>query len=724
MQDNVFTLIRYDRFTGLEHSRIEIAEPEKFKDMKESVQRDKNGKHGVFFNYSTDLVFYNSVHKDSVTGVKFNSNAYDFIKAAYDQDFSSAVLQLTIAYKGSIDFDLYADFKDCNDDKYNKLFTLKFASRQPFLLKESQEQKVDIALNPARLSTINMRQTTIIRRNKARINQDLFLLDDDDLQPLGFSFTPPFYWQDEEFPGSRYTETFETTEHLFLDNARGDFDYKNRYVFVIEAIHDSAVFSSNVSIDVVFEVRNLKDEVVHSNNQTIPGVLAATISILGAFNYYYSFELDQTGSFLSESVNKLFVSFTVQNPPNVNFGWSVVFFRDDLQYWQGNTALQTLYNTLSQREDSFIQLDWNEKLFSTTCEGAMLKDCFQEVLNFNGLTLQSSILDDVQKLGSMFMTTGRRIARSTEANQMSISFKTLFEEWQKLQNLGYSLEGNVLIIEEATYFYDDSQIFELNEVSKFDEDPNDDFNYNIMKVGFSTYKEDGLGVLYENESFNSQREYNLEASKYSKTLNLVCSFVMSNFIIEKYRRDADKENDDKFVVIALNRSELVDSTFYTIDGTAATHPVNTVAEGFEAYDNPTNDYGGLDETSLINFRYTPARIARNWLNIFKTSLYKLTAGEKIAKFIDGQPKFNMTVDNVQENSDIALTSIQEIFKPITYKLETYLSRDQYKDLKSKKTNLIRLTFEGATYEGYLLDMEYNFNEQIVSIDLIPKADTI
>lgn len=676
-----YTLIRYNRTTGLEQSSLRIGEPKGFRDMEEDLKRDMDV-HGVFFSYTSEVEFFNYFYTDETTGQQVAANAYDYIKQAYNEEAANANIQLVVEQDSQIIFDLYLNFESFQDDPLDKIWTITTETRTPFLLKEKQEQKVVINAN----KEIRLRAKDIIYPSKALINENLTV------RPFNqVTFSPTFRWQDAENRAVelRTTISDDANEYFVFSKAAGLIDFELRLRGVI--FGQSVSPNINVTISIVIASDPNQANILQTFSQA--GVAIYTVNE-GGIGGTHIFDITVPNSSYNATTNAyVFVNITTNAT---------------------NLTQSIGYDSLVSYFNIFAHSVFN----GTPCTGSLLKNAFQDVLFFHNFNLSSVVLNDLQDLGSIFLTLGRRIAQGTEDIDIAVNFKDLFDESQKVFNLGYEITNGQIIIESIEYFYDQSTQYTLGEVSDLKVVPFVNFNYNVFQCGYDKYKEDALGKTYENESFNSVREYNLLSSRFESKLSVKTEFITSNFVIEKLRRDIEKQDDDEIYLVALNRTPIT-STKYSDNASEQTYEINEVAEGFEPFDDISNDYGGLDEDGLINIRLSPRRIANRWARILKTALYKLPASEQKASFITGEPKLNFVTEGLDEREDIDLSLVDFLFIPEKYELKTYLSESAFTDLKQNHLyHTIVCEYAGQTYAGFLLAAKYNRRTQLAEMSLV------
>jgi hypothetical protein len=719
-----FTLIRYNKKTPfLEMERLNIAEPEGYKDLDFDLKRD-NSVHGVFFEFSTELKFYNYLITEN--NAQINSNAYDFIKSAYAQDGVNTRIQLLVIEDNITLFDLYFNMQSFKDDPLNSVWSCNCETKEPFLLKDRQEQKVKMAAD----KTVQLRETNIFQTAESAINSFKFQYFQTDFtsQPTD-TITPTFNWDAEvDFGNTVVTDGIDEDQVLFTTKSFGDYNFEVKHKFCVFITAPISINTTNASFELILRIDSQSNTNLYTNNITLSNPQhIESYFFFGVYINVFLFENTQSGTLnINVSGAKFYVNVKLITAPTISGigfapDWRVIYYIKDTDYFN-NVLNQTSLDILSQSGFSFFNIYYQNIKASTPCTGELLGSAFEQILAKANLNLQSSIMNNLEQLGSIFITLGRRIARATTEIDLSLNFKDTFEESQKMFNLGYGISGTNVLIESINYFYDKTTFYQLSEVSELEISYANEFSYNVFLCGYDKFKEDKLGKLYENEAYNSRREYNIEGTVAEKKLDVKTKFIASNWIVEKLRRDVDKNDDEQIFVFALNRSEIT-STKYNADATSTIYPANTVVEGIEPYDEADNEYYGLDKENIFNIRLSPRRIAMNWESILKTSLYKFDALEQKAMFISGEPKTQLRIADVIENENIDLSLVSALFKPEKYELKTYLSLAQFIDIKSNYLyKLIKFEYNLIDYEGFILSAKYNFNTALLELTLIANSD--
>ena len=686
-----FTLFRYDRADEtILTDTLEILEPIGYLELNETIKRDLDV-HGVFFEYASELGFINYLYTSLDTGLQVYAPAYDFLLTAYDEDGASTIVKLEIELfdTNEIIYELYLDFTKNGSptiDPRNKIFSIQSSDRKPFLLTENQKKKVNVS----NFIDIRMRQKSIEFTSQYSLDPNNLLFTE-----LNAVVTPPVQWNLTEYNQAFAPTSIDGAPTLASVSNEPVYRYDENgtvaYTVRIAGSVDYGIIVGGFNTTLEFSLRDIANNIIYSDTDTV---------------------------FVPAPTTILNFDFTVQGSNVITGSGVFAHIRLDLGQ-QGLSKDITFDGDISEGN-----LNLTTKVFGSPATAILLKQSFEDILDGlnQNFTFFSSIMDDLQDLGSIAVTLMRRVNPNLQPDiniDLSLDYQTHFAEIQKMFNLGYEINGNEIRIEDITYFYTDTIYTLPNEVTDVRIESFDTLSKSTFVSGYKTFKEKDLGTLNENQAFNSNRNYNLTDSPYSQKLDVRTEYVASNIIIEKVRREINRTFDDKVAVLTLNREE-IESTRYSSDGSIDTYAPLEVVEGIEPFDIPSNDYFGLNGEDLINIRVSPRRLGERYVPSLRGSFFPLPDPIQIATFISGDPKTQLKVDNVEENSDIDLTTQNGLFAPKKISLETFFSQSQYNDLKANRKNTIDFDFEGINYQGFLIQVDYNRETTLATIELIQR----
>jgi hypothetical protein len=215
----------------------------------------------------------------------------------------------------------------------------------------------------------------------------------------------------------------------------------------------------------------------------------------------------------------------------------------------------------------------------------------------------------------------RNMKQGANDYPFQMSFKELFDAMDCRYNLGMRIEKDgddyFIRVEPKYYFYEsEPNDVSFEYVSDIKETVNTDVIYNVFNSGYQKWQMN-IAKINGIDEFNSPRTWKCSNKNANKTLDRVCKFIASGYLIEFTRREQFRkvpttsfETDTEKFFIALNRVT-VTSTKYTDDGTSDTYGLGEVSETLEAFDNVSNV---LNPSTCYNLRHTPREMAASWMN--------------------------------------------------------------------------------------------------------------
>ena len=158
------------------------------------------------------------------------------------------------------------------------------------------------------------------------------------------------------------------------------------------------------------------------------------------------------------------------------------------------------------------------------------------------------------------VTNGFQLRRFDTANRSpQISLKDILTSLNALYCIGMGYEGSSMRVEQREYFYNDSEILFIPEVSDFEETAATDLIFNNLKIGYSKYLDEGIRLLDE---FNTEHEYLSPVRRHENQFSQLSTLIGSGYAIETTRRaqfsdtqkDSTKYDDDNFI-LAVRKDE-------------------------------------------------------------------------------------------------------------------------------------------------------------------------
>ena len=297
----------------------------------------------------------------------------------------------------------------------------------------------------------------------------------------------------------------------------------------------------------------------------------------------------------------------------------------------------------------------------------------------------------------------------TGAPDNAAVYRTTFKDFFKsvsmaIGPLGLGIElrsgKETLVIERLSYFFDDTQITDLGDVSDLMVSLNKDLNIQRIKIGYP-----------EKEYDNT--EYSLNEP------NTTSSFTTKNFSVKKELDLTSKYRADwhGLTVVTENNSggETDDSAdddiwFLEIDPSTFVPRVGYLKKK-----------GTVGTVDLHNALLTPMRAMWRHLNFFEGCQYRVYADQgaeaKITFSAGGNDQRNnecatyLGGDWVYEWSSVNLYGTGGYFQPVDIQFKAPYPLDMIELIEAAPNGLIEFTYKGNTYYGYLLKIEVKLSEK-------------
>lgn len=302
--------------------------------------------------------------------------------------------------------------------------------------------------------------------------------------------------------------------------------------------------------------------------------------------------------------------------------------------------------------------------------------------------------------GSLDAITNGKLIRNYPDEPLTVNMRDLFKSFDAVYNLGlgYDRVNDRFYIDRKSKFFDSSYLmFDLGEVANLKISPLEEGYFNKILGGYD-YEgeyEDFQGAF----EFNLQREYAL-STPVKEDADYRGKYNFDSIGVELARRKQYFDNSSK--------DTRYDKLVYIIKTDGSNPILGSNLEGFR----------GIEQ--YYNTMLTPRQNATRWGNVLKTALYK---NNNPIKFQTASKQFEMTVDGVNEFSDIAQTDIPDdpIFIPELYSFESYITTDYLTILNANPHGFIRFTYEGVTYEGYVKEIKTGDYNKKATYELFAKA---
>jgi hypothetical protein len=364
--------------------------------------------------------------------------------------------------------------------------------------------------------------------------------------------------------------------------------------------------------------------------------------------------------------------------------------------------------------------------------------------------LQSSFLDYTENgaasdgCGGLNMITNGYQLRGID-NAPEISLNDVLESIDAIYGTGYSFEKNYnngydLRVELMEYFYGDGEIvdlgspLEIKEGGSYKEETFQDLVINNVNIGYEKYSndEDFRGNL---DDFLTESNYSLPISTVKGRYTKKSPLIASGRLIQATFEERDEPNkvwkyDKNNFIIAVRREASLwkpenDENFETVTGID-------------------------DSTTAYNIKFAPVYMLLNHALIINSSLFGKDVTEKIKNTDTAinqsfTAQFDIYEDCLLGDSQrLSRTSVGDIqiqnnyqslrlFKPTKHVFVIALSTDQRNTIidaiennaDDSTKNYGYLTYqdnEGNTQTGYPINIKWNPNSKIATIETIEKAD--
>lgn len=747
-----------------------IEEPIGWKSIKLSLEREKN-KHGIFFDYSQDLQFFNSP-KDS------SKDAYDFLKAAYEAYGVEAEVLMEVelacgddgAFESQgvwrLDFTSYSE----SIEDGLCLITLSMESADTLMVfRNRYNQAVDMATEESfegsalgpytglpQLTSIPPVQLLQMATLNSPIGEGRVFtgIAQSDTVPAGggtIVIGYDNYGQFELSPGKGYDSLepnnldeiatrFRVTNTAYeaiadFKDPNYQFEYGGEYEFQVRL-----TFAGNVFIDT-----DAPSTDCGGDQNTFTDVFARIILSVGGTDYTLWEETDTgcfedlyaftgTGGAVEITINhtvaaddEMSIYIQVGGSGEWNRGvaglpidWSSAFASDV------DVTIRAKTEKVATEHDLFLINEVGSRILE-----AITDDQYRLLSNYYGRSDSEPYAapDGTDGVGGLRGLTQGLILRNDDSlGNLTISFKELFDNLNALDNIGIGLEDDpsragfkVLRMEPMAYFYDPTVMIQLDKVPRVTRKPTPDEHFSIFKFGFSRYEAEAFLGLDE---FNTEREYRTELEVIDNTLTQICKFVASGYAVELTRRidgssDGTREDwrfDEDQFVICLKRDT----------GSLIVEQGNIV--GSSNIESPT---------SIINFRISPNRNALRWLKRILATYRDPEAAESVLKFVSGSNNVIASglmtgLDPIAgailaENQTLSLSDFGDeadgkpVYIPEEWVFEFPLSWEDYNTIKADPRGVVEARFGQQTEysQFYLRKLEYMPNEGKAEWTLLP-----
>jgi hypothetical protein len=276
-------------------------------------------------------------------------------------------------------------------------------------------------------------------------------------------------------------------------------------------------------------------------------------------------------------------------------------------------------------------------------------------------------------------------------------------------------ERTAIVIKNKREFFDDSEMTVLlSNVRKISRDYDHDHIANAVQIGHSKWQGWDISGIDDPQT---ERTFANTFRNIGKKFKLLSNWIGASLTIEQARRttrvkSADYRYDNEVFIIGVKDDT---DTGIQVD----------LGDGF-------SDVSGLqNEATRYNKRLTATRTFLRWLDYFNGALqFYLTSAWK---FVGGQGNYDMTStmqvngcddayggNPLTENQNIQVEN-NHIFTPQAFKIEHYLTWDQYKAIRAQRHKAIGISQTTENHKPFFIkDLEWMISDRTVSIVAWPK----
>lgn len=336
-------------------------------------------------------------------------------------------------------------------------------------------------------------------------------------------------------------------------------------------------------------------------------------------------------------------------------------------------------------KESNLDMTNLDKALPTVSKGARLFDVFNrmiESITSKKNVLISPVLDEDGKYYDYTLQNGLLIRNYTEEEaQMSFKFKDLFQSCERIFNIGLSIDGNKVTIDDKRNFFRDGVVHTIEakdiEVDSFVKSIDTDYYYSDVEVGYAKSAYEEISGL---EEYNNKSAYNTIISNLNNKIDAISKLRGDGYGIEFARRlqkFADETSDSKYDKDNFILNIIFDGIKY----------VQRTTEGFDSVT-------GIDFNSTpANLEITPARNLRRWGWMLTAGLQKYT--DKLIRFNSSDVRSDLSTtlggETVTESTDITYQELDNpLFTGDKIQFSAPLSLEDYKKIKASPYQIIKV----------------------------------
>ncbi len=364
---------------------------------------------------------------------------------------------------------------------------------------------------------------------------------------------------------------------------------------------------------------------------------------------------------------------------------------------------------------------------------SITNNCVRVKSDYYGRIDSQPFAADADGCGGLRMLTSGLKIRNAPNGKFFASMKDIFEGLNPIDNIGFDIMADaddpkrfVMRVEDVGYFYQDDEVFVIDNIPKSAMDVQEPMHYAKINVGYKKWEVEGVNGLDE---FNSTREYRTSLDTISTTLEITSQLIAGSYPYEITRQQnfadsgaADTKFDNDIFIITLLRN----------------------AYDFEVeLDNVSDASGFFDPDTIINAKLSPLRNLMRWYKTIAAGYRNLSSSENKLFFSAGTGNFNATMETVEgvydelckpeampisESQHLFVTHFarQSDYTPLwKNELESFdypLNISEYKQLKDSPYGYIsyRCGNSGEFEKGFIKEIKFKPAKGLANFTLLKK----
>lgn len=395
-------------------------------------------------------------------------------------------------------------------------------------------------------------------------------------------------------------------------------------------------------------------------------------------------------------------------------GGSIASF---MTFTTGVEQVQRIYapNSGDYLAQPSIEMDYELVLPKSQAKGMLYIDLIKQILAKMGgsnYIVNSEVLTNTNiDTFNMFDTLPARAVvlsgdslRSYSESKITASFNSIMQDLWARFGISYGVLGNQIVIERASYFYQNIRLAELTEISGMTMVP-----YKVIggtiKVGFDDIDIDDYAS--KNEVLK-QITFDIEAlNKIPTETTFIAPFQSAMFALEAVRSGAvNKTSGDTTEERKANK---YDSETFVVE---VEKFETSILRGYKVKTFPGKyKVGGFDSDRYTNLGYTPMRMIGRNLRYIRSFVDTKLAKQTI-EGLDFKSDLNNTIaiNVIDERANISLVGdffagreVRPLFKPLVFEFECSAPRNFMLSLNNNPYGFVEFKVRGTMVKGYILE---------------------